>query len=102
MRISLGEFNTATAVETSAAPHEWIAADSFAIQFELTNGAVGVIQSSVGTHGPPVSLTRVSGTAGTAWVTTNNDVMLTDVAGTEESFTGRSRVDRDWAATAGG
>ena len=75
VRTSLGEFARVTAAETSATDHDWDAAESFAVHFELTNGLIGVIQSSIGTLGPPVSLVRVSGTEGTIWVTADNEVM---------------------------
>ncbi|KAA0120631.1 Gfo/Idh/MocA family protein [Mycolicibacterium sp. P9-22] len=84
VRTSLGEFVSVTALETSATIHDWDASESFAVQFELAGGVVGVIQSSVGTFGPPVSLTRISGTEGTVWISPENDVMLAGKNGATE------------------
>jgi predicted dehydrogenase len=69
VRTSVGDFRTVTAMETAATVHDWDATESFAVQFESVNGAIGTIQSSIGTFGPPVAVTRVSGTEGTVWAT---------------------------------
>jgi predicted dehydrogenase len=74
IRTSLGEFATVDAAEVAATRHDWDAAESFIVQFELASGAVGVIQSSIGTFGPPISVVRVSGTEGTIWTTPDNEV----------------------------
>jgi predicted dehydrogenase len=77
VRTALGEFARVTAAETSAASHDWNAPESFVVHFELTSGLIGMIQSSIGTFGPPVSTVRVSGTEGTIWLTAENEVMRT-------------------------
>ncbi len=74
VRLSLGEFCTVSAAETSATEHGWDAPDSFVVQFELVSGVIGVIQSSIGTFGPPTSTLRVSGTEGTIWATPEGTV----------------------------
>ena len=87
VRTSLGEFASVTAAETSATRHDWDAPESFVVKFELTNGLIGVIQSSIGTFGPPASIVRVSGTEGTIWITPENDVVRTVGNGDTERLT---------------
>ena len=83
IRVSLGEVTAVTASETTATPHPWPVADSFIVQFELACGALAMLQSSIGTFGPPVSVTRVSGTTGTLWTTPTNEVVLATAASEE-------------------
>ncbi|WP_280217308.1 Gfo/Idh/MocA family protein [Nocardia neocaledoniensis] len=74
VRMSLGDIRSVNALETSATSHEWDATESFAVQFESIGGAVGIIQSSIGSFGPPIAVTRVAGTEGTMWATPESEV----------------------------
>lgn len=42
---------------------------------------MGIIQSSIGAHGPMVNTQRISGTDGTLWTTPDGTVMLCDAQG---------------------
>ena len=44
------------------------AEDAFVVHFPMRSGAVGTLQSTAGDWGPPVVITRVMGSAGTAWI----------------------------------
>lgn len=44
------------------------AEDTFNIRFRTVTGVEGSLQSSAGVYGPPLMITRVAGTHGTAWV----------------------------------
>jgi len=68
IRFSFGEFASLSATLSTVSDREPGAEDSYLIHFTLRNGVQGVLQSSAGTWGPMVTLTRVSGTAGTVWI----------------------------------
>jgi predicted dehydrogenase len=42
--------------------------DAFVVHFRMRSGAVGVLQSTSGDWGPPLVITRVVGSTGTAWI----------------------------------
>jgi len=69
VRVWLGEISSVTAglahvSDRPANPAE----DSFTVRFGLASGAEGVLQQTAAAWGPPVSVTRVAGTAGTVWL----------------------------------
>jgi predicted dehydrogenase len=47
---------------------DFSAEDAFVVHFTMRSGAVGTLQSTSGDWGPPIMITRVSGTGGAAWV----------------------------------
>ena len=42
--------------------------DAFIVHFRMRSGAVGVLQSTASDWGPPIVITRVVGSTGTAWI----------------------------------
>lgn len=78
LRTAVGEFATVTALEGQVTEHPWDAAETFLVQFTMENGAMGVIQSSVGAFGPMVNTQRITGTKGSIWTTPEGAVMLHD------------------------
>ena len=78
IRMSVGELARVTALEGQVTEHDWDAAETFLVQFTTANGAMGVVQSSVGAFGPMVNTQRVSGTKGSVWTTTDGTVVLHD------------------------
>ncbi|MEU1956003.1 Gfo/Idh/MocA family protein [Nocardia rhamnosiphila] len=78
LRTAVGEFASVTALEGQVTEHAWDAAETFLVQFTMENGAMGVIQSSVGAFGPMVNTQRLTGTKGSIWTTPEGVVMLHD------------------------
>jgi predicted dehydrogenase len=78
IRMSLGELARVTALEGQVTEHDWDAAETFLMQFTTVNGAMGVVQSSVGAFGPMVTTQRVSGTRGSVWTTAEGAAVLHD------------------------
>jgi predicted dehydrogenase len=68
VRVTLGEFAAVSASLTSIAGGAMTAENAFVVQFEMRSGAVGVLQSSAADWGPPLIVTRIAGTEGTAWI----------------------------------
>ncbi|MDG2004686.1 MAG: Gfo/Idh/MocA family oxidoreductase [Novosphingobium sp.] len=67
LRVWFGEFASVSgSLETLTATRGPVD-DSFTVHFEMKNGAAGVIQSSAGTFGPMLDVTRASGSDGTLW-----------------------------------
>jgi predicted dehydrogenase len=69
IRVTLGEFESVSA----SLPHvagrpDFTAEDGFVVHFTMRSGAVGTLQSTSGDWAPPLVETRVSGTAGAAWI----------------------------------
>jgi|GEM_PF-3459382 len=57
--------------------------DAFLVHFTMRSGAVGVLQSTSGDWGPPIILTRVVGSTGTAWIEgVGSTVKVADRTGT--------------------
>ena len=68
VRVTLGEFDTVSASLPHVVERGMTADDAFLVHFRLRSGAVGVLQSTAGDWGPPIVLTRVVGSKGTAWI----------------------------------
>ncbi len=69
VRSMLGEFTTVSASVRRLGPRQGVTADdTYTITFTLDSGVEGVIYSSAAVAGPPMLATRVTGTAGTAWI----------------------------------
>ena len=83
VRSILGEFATVNASLCRLGPCEGVTADdTYTITFTLESGVEGVIYSSAAVAGPPTVATRVTGTAGTAWVDiASRTVFVDDGAG---------------------
>jgi predicted dehydrogenase len=81
VRSSLGEFEGVSAGLQQVAEHDWAAEDSFSVRFRLTNGVEGVMHESAGDWGPPMLMTRITGTSGTLWVE-GGAVHVADAKGT--------------------
>jgi predicted dehydrogenase len=69
IRVTLGEFASVSV----SLPHvsgrpDLLAEDGFVVHFTMQSGAVGTLQSTSGDWGPPMMVTRLSGTRGAAWV----------------------------------
>jgi predicted dehydrogenase len=57
--------------------------DAFVVHFRMRSGAVGTLQSTSGDLGPPIIVTRVVGSAGTAWIEgVGSTVKVADHTGT--------------------
>ncbi len=68
IRLTLGEFESVSASLPHVAGREMSAEDGFVVHFRMRSGAVGTLQSTSGDLGPPIIVTRVIGTRGTAWI----------------------------------
>ncbi len=68
LRVTLGEFDAVSASLPKIARSEWSAEDAFLVHFRMRSGAVGVLQSTSGDWGPPIVITRVVGSEGSAWI----------------------------------
>jgi predicted dehydrogenase len=68
VRTTLGEITGVSAGLNAVTDREgWTAEDSYTAHFRTDSGVEGMMQSSTGAWGPPVFLTRISGTTGTIW-----------------------------------
>lgn len=67
LRVWIGEFEAVSASLATLTATRGPVDDSFTVHFTTKNGAEGVIQSSAGTYGPMLDVTRVSGAKGTLW-----------------------------------
>lgn len=92
IRVTLGEFEAVSALVVPAADGSAMTADDgFTVQFRLDGGCVGVMQSTATDRGPMFMETRVTGSAGTAWIEGVGDrVFVADDGGTR-----RVEVDED-------
>jgi predicted dehydrogenase len=68
IRVTLGEFRSVSASLPQVAERGMTAEDAFVIHFRMESGAVGTLQSTSGDLGPPIVITRVVGSRGTAWI----------------------------------
>ena len=68
LRVTLGEFESVSASLPHIARPDMTAEDAFAVHFRMRSGAAGILQSTSGDLGPPIVITRVVGTRGTAWI----------------------------------
>lgn len=83
IRCTLGEFATVSASLPHVVDRQMTADDAFLVHFTMRNGAVGVLQSTSGDWGPPIILTRVVGSSGTAWIEgVSATVKVADASGT--------------------
>jgi len=83
LRVTLGEFARVSATLLRVAPTDRTADDAFVVQFETRSGCAGVMQSTAADWGPPIIITRVAGTQGTAWIEgVGAKVRMADRAGT--------------------
>jgi len=67
LRVWLGEFASVSATLSTLTATRGPVDDSFTVHFQTRNGAQGVIQTSAGTFGPMLDVSRVSGSQGTLW-----------------------------------
>jgi len=83
IRVTLGEFESVSASLPHVADRGMSADDAFVVHFRMRSGAVGTLQSTSGDLGPPIIVTRVVGSAGTAWIEgVGSTVKVVDHAGT--------------------
>ena len=68
LRVTLGELARVSAALLKISDRARTADDSFVVHFETAAGCAGVMQSTAADWGPPVVITRVAGTLGTAWI----------------------------------
>jgi predicted dehydrogenase len=83
IRCTLGEFDRVSASLPHIAARGMTADDAFLVHFTMRSGAVGVLQSTSGDWGPPIVVTRVVGSTGTAWIEgVGSTVKVADHTGT--------------------
>lgn len=68
LRVTLGEFAGVSAALPHLGAGTRTAEDAFVVHFVTTSGCAGVMQSTAADWGPPIVITRVAGTLGTAWI----------------------------------
>ena len=68
LRVTLGELEGVSATLTRVGTSTTTADDAFVVHFETRAGCAGVMQSTAADWGPPIVITRVAGSAGTAWI----------------------------------
>jgi predicted dehydrogenase len=68
IRVTLGEFEAVSASLPHIAERRMTADDSFVVHFQMRSGAVGMLQSTASDWGPPIVITRVVGSEGSAWI----------------------------------
>jgi predicted dehydrogenase len=87
IRTILGEFEGVSAALPHVAARGMSAEDGFTVHFRLRGGVAGVMQSTAGDWGPPLFVTRITGSSGTLWLKgTPGDetVWLADRSGTRQ------------------
>jgi predicted dehydrogenase len=85
VRVTLGEFEGVSASLPHVADRPMTAEDSFVVHFRMQSGAVGIMQSTSADWGPLLMETRVTGSAGTAWIDgVGAKVHVADRSGTRE------------------
>ena len=67
-RATLGEFAAVSAALPRIVERGMTADDAFTVQFRLRSGVAGIMQSTAGDWGPPLFVTRITGSAGTLWL----------------------------------
>ncbi len=83
VRVTLGEFESVSASLPHVAGRAMNAEDAFIVHFRMRSGAVGTLQSTAGDWGPPVIITRVTGSTATAWIEgVGSTVRVADRSGT--------------------
>jgi predicted dehydrogenase len=68
LRVTLGEITGVSATLTRVGTSTMSADDAFVMHFETQSGCAGVMQSTAADWGPPIVITRIAGTSGTAWI----------------------------------
>jgi len=91
IRVALGEFAAVSASLPHVGARDMSAEDGFIVQFRMTSGCVGTMQSTCADRSPPMIETRVAGTEGSAWIRgLGSEVFVADAEGTR-----RVPVDAD-------
>ena len=89
VRVMAGEFESVSALLPKVGALAMSAEDSFIVQFRLRSGAVGLLQSTAGDPGPPIIVTRIAGSEGTAWIDgVGSSVWVADASGTHQVHVG--------------
>jgi predicted dehydrogenase len=83
VQYTLGAFDGVSASLQTVRSHLMTADDTYTIHFRLKTGTTGVLQSTAGAWGPPVAITRVTGSQGTAWLQ-GDQVFVADANGTRQ------------------
>jgi predicted dehydrogenase len=82
IRFTLGDFAAVSASLTHVVEREMSADDGFIVQFRLSGGCIGTMQSTCADRSPPMIETRVTGSEGTAWIRgVGSQVFVADAAG---------------------
>ncbi len=68
MRVMLGEIVGVSATLSNVVDRPWSAEDSFSVHFRTESGVAGILQSSVAAYGPPLMITRITGSKGSIWI----------------------------------
>jgi predicted dehydrogenase len=68
VRTTIGEITKVSASLATLSPRPMTADDTYTVQFDTADGASGVLHSSCATSGQFVVATKVTGTAGSAWM----------------------------------
>jgi predicted dehydrogenase len=68
IRVTAGEFARVSAGLLHVVDREMSADDGFVVQFRLTSGALGLIETTCADRGPMSVVTRVAGSHGAAWI----------------------------------
>jgi len=83
IRFALGEFEAVSASLPHVAERRMTAEDGFVVHFRLRSGVVGTLQSTSGDWGPPLIVTRVTGSQGSVWIEgVGHKVWIADHSGT--------------------
>jgi predicted dehydrogenase len=77
---TLGAITGVSASLELVSEHGWSTEDTYSVHFRTRSGVDGIMQSSAGAWGPPVSCSRIAGTRGTLW-TEGDSVYVADRAG---------------------
>jgi len=83
LRHMLGEFSGVSASLSLLSGHDWSADDTYTLHFRTAGGVDGVMQSSIGAAGPPLSCFRIVGSKGTLWME-GDKVFVADKTGQRE------------------
>jgi predicted dehydrogenase len=85
IRSTLGEFVGVSATLPHVSDRAMTAEDGFVVHFRLASGLAGVLQSTSGEWGPPLVVTRIVGSGGTAWIDgLGASVWVADAAGSRQ------------------
>jgi len=80
LRTMLGEFDGVSASLSLVSDRSWSAEDSYTVHFRTKSGVDGMLQSTSGGWGPPVTCTRIYGSKGTLWIE-GDTVQIADSTG---------------------